>query len=349
MTEPAREISITHARPDQIGLWSETAIEGFINPDTFDGPPPIETFDRQTLRDMYAHYGALAGCILYFASRGGEIAGVGFARIDNGLLQLAGAATLPAHRRHGVQSALLRTRLIEASSHGCDLAVVTVEPASKSQQNMQRNGFALLYSRAVLRAPVLGVSAARRGGASRPRGRRSCRRRPCRRSGSADAARIWRGCDTSARRIEAEPDDEITTGKAFDAVQRARAPGERCEGAEHFGGFDRRRGTRSDVDPDETGRDRDIQRAIVGGRKGGRGRAIEAHHEVERPRAGPQPEQPRVARVERVDGSIRGHRDGGEPHRTGTLADARFEQPAAGHQLQLVQHRHRRRPHPPPS
>jgi GNAT superfamily N-acetyltransferase len=148
--EPARDISITHARPDQIGLWSETAIEGFMNPDTFDGPPPTETFDRQTLRDIYADYGGLAGCVLYFASRGGEIAGVGFARIDNGLVQLAGAATLPAHRRRGVQSALLRARLIEASSHGCDLAVVTVEPASKSQQNMQRNGFALLYSRAVL-------------------------------------------------------------------------------------------------------------------------------------------------------------------------------------------------------
>jgi GNAT superfamily N-acetyltransferase len=150
---PAGEISITHARPDQIGLWSETAIEGFMNPDTFDGPPPTETFDRQTLRDIYAHYGGLAGCTLYFASRGGEIAGVGFARIDNGLVQLAGAATLPAHRRRGVQSALLRGRLIEAASHGCDLAVVTVEPASKSQQNMQRNGFALLYSRAVLVRP----------------------------------------------------------------------------------------------------------------------------------------------------------------------------------------------------
>ena len=146
----SREIAITHARPDEIGVWAETAIEGFMNPDTFDGPPPTETFDRQTLREIYVHYGVLEGCILYFASRGGEIAGVGFARIDNGLVQLAGAATLPAHRRRGVQSALLRTRLIEAAAHGCDLAVVTVEPASKSQQNMQRNGFALLYSRAVL-------------------------------------------------------------------------------------------------------------------------------------------------------------------------------------------------------
>ena len=33
---------------------------------------------------------------------------------------------------------------------GCDLAVVTTAPGSKSQQNAQRQGFALLYARAVL-------------------------------------------------------------------------------------------------------------------------------------------------------------------------------------------------------
>jgi hypothetical protein len=49
-----------------------------------------------------------------------------------------------------VQSALLRARLVDASRQDCDLAIVTTEPASKSQQNVQRAGFALLYSRAVL-------------------------------------------------------------------------------------------------------------------------------------------------------------------------------------------------------
>ena len=148
--DEALGIAVTRARPDQIGLWSETAIEGFMNPDSFDGPPPTETFDREALREVYAEYGVMPGCVLYFASLGGEIAGVGFARIDDGLLQLAGAATLPAHRRRGVQSAVLRARLVEGAAEGCDLAVVTVEPASKSQHNAQRAGFALLYSRAVL-------------------------------------------------------------------------------------------------------------------------------------------------------------------------------------------------------
>ena len=50
----------------------------------------------------------------------------------------------------GVQSALLSARLADAASGGCDVAVVTTQPGSKSQQNVQRRGFDLLYTRAVL-------------------------------------------------------------------------------------------------------------------------------------------------------------------------------------------------------
>lgn len=145
-----RGIAITRAGRDQLPLWIETAIDGFLAPDTFDGPPPTETFDRETLRAVYADYGTGDGTALYFAHRDGEVAGVAYARLADGLLQLAGATTLPAHRRRGVQSALLQARLVDAATAGCDLAVVTVEPASKSQQNVQRAGFELLYPRAIL-------------------------------------------------------------------------------------------------------------------------------------------------------------------------------------------------------
>jgi len=64
--------------------------------------------------------------------------------------QLCGAATLPAHRRQGVQTALLLSRLDLARDAGCDVAVVTTQPGSKSQENVQRQGFQLLYTRAVL-------------------------------------------------------------------------------------------------------------------------------------------------------------------------------------------------------
>ena len=63
----------------------------------------------------------------------------------------ADAATLPAYRRRGVQSALLLRRLAEASDNHCTVAIVTTQPGSKSQENVQRQGFELLYSRNVLR------------------------------------------------------------------------------------------------------------------------------------------------------------------------------------------------------
>jgi GNAT superfamily N-acetyltransferase len=53
-------------------------------------------------------------------------------------------------RRHGVQSALLHARLEIASRAGCDIAVVTTQPGSKSQENVQKRGFELLYTRAIL-------------------------------------------------------------------------------------------------------------------------------------------------------------------------------------------------------
>ena len=83
--DAGRGITIERARPDQMTVWIETAIDGFLAPDQFDGPPPTETFDRETLRGVYADYSESPGTVLYFAHREGEIAGVGSARADDGL------------------------------------------------------------------------------------------------------------------------------------------------------------------------------------------------------------------------------------------------------------------------
>jgi ribosomal protein S18 acetylase RimI-like enzyme len=148
--DAAAGTAVSRAAADETRVWIDTATEGFLHPDSFDGPPPTELFERDVLRDVFADFGATRGCVLYLARRGADVAGGGCVRISDGLAQLAGASTLPAHRRRGVQSALLRARLVDAAASGCDLAVVTTEPASKSQQNVQRAGFELLYSRAVL-------------------------------------------------------------------------------------------------------------------------------------------------------------------------------------------------------
>jgi ribosomal protein S18 acetylase RimI-like enzyme len=93
---------------------------------------------------------AAAGVTRYIALRDGVIAGGASFRMADGIAQLTGAATAPAHRGRGIQTALLSARLADAAAAGCDVAVVTTQPASKSQQNAQRRGFDLLYTRAVL-------------------------------------------------------------------------------------------------------------------------------------------------------------------------------------------------------
>jgi GNAT superfamily N-acetyltransferase len=146
-------VLVSRTAADQTRLWIETVADGFLHPDHFDGPPPTESFERQTLIDVFSSSTATPNMALYLAHRDGIVSGGGAIRISDGVAQLSGAATLPAHRRRGVQTTLLRARLLDAARSGCDLAVVTTEPASKSQQNVQRAGFSLLYSRAVLLRP----------------------------------------------------------------------------------------------------------------------------------------------------------------------------------------------------
>jgi ribosomal protein S18 acetylase RimI-like enzyme len=143
-------IVVTRASADESPAWMETVLTGFLTPDVFDGPPSHESFARETLGRVFGDTLAAPGFERFLARRNGTIAGGASFRIQDGVAQLSGAATLPEHRRQGVQTALLRHRLREAAARGCDIAVVTTQPGSKSQENVQKAGFSLLYARAVL-------------------------------------------------------------------------------------------------------------------------------------------------------------------------------------------------------
>lgn len=130
--------------------WKDVLIEGFAHPDTGVLSAPDETFPTALLERIYDDMAGAAGYTRYLARIGGQPAGGASVRICGRIAQMTGAATLPAHRRRGVQTALFNARLREAARAGCDVAVVTTQPGSKSQQNAQRRGFTLLYARAVL-------------------------------------------------------------------------------------------------------------------------------------------------------------------------------------------------------
>jgi GNAT superfamily N-acetyltransferase len=146
MTPPGIEVRV--CRDDEFDTWLDVVADGFAHPDD-QGVPSHEEFPRQALANAERDFAA-AGVVHHIALYDGTVAGGGSLRIADGVAQLTGAATAPEHRRRGVQTALLSARLAEAAAAGCDIAVVTTQPASKSQQNVQRRGFDLLYTRAVL-------------------------------------------------------------------------------------------------------------------------------------------------------------------------------------------------------
>ena len=145
----AAGVEVTPSGRRELPLWLETVATGFANPDA-QGVASHESFSRETVERVMSDLASARSLKRYLARRDGVAAGGASMRASDGVCQLCGAATLPRHRRRGVQSAMLARRLDDATRAGCDVAVVTTLPGSKSQQNVQRLGFELLYTRAVL-------------------------------------------------------------------------------------------------------------------------------------------------------------------------------------------------------
>ena len=135
---------------DEFETWLDVIVEAFLHADV-EGIAEHEQFSRETLEAAERDQVSTPGAVCYLAWRAGiPVGGAAFRAADDGIAQFIGAATLPAHRRRGVQTALLTARLADARAAGSELAVVTTRPGSPSQHNVQRAGFQLLYSRAVL-------------------------------------------------------------------------------------------------------------------------------------------------------------------------------------------------------
>ncbi|MEW5808253.1 MAG: GNAT family N-acetyltransferase [Actinomycetota bacterium] len=146
--DSASELQVWRAEAGESRAWLDVIVDGFAHPDGH-GVPSHEEFPGAVIAaamdDMEQ-----AGVVRYLAGVGGVVAGGAGMRTAGGVAQLTGAATAPAFRRRGVQAALLVRRLRDASDARCDLAVVTTAPGSLSQKNVQRKGFHLLYTRALL-------------------------------------------------------------------------------------------------------------------------------------------------------------------------------------------------------
>ncbi|MEV6134943.1 GNAT family N-acetyltransferase [Nocardia sp. NPDC051990] len=153
--EPGRQAQLTEGIEihdvghDEFETWVNVVVDGFAAPDT-QGVASHEEFAREAIEHAERDLTATSGFVASLALIDGKPAGGASLRLSAGVAQLCGAATLPEFRRRGVQGALLSMRLAAAAAAGCDLAVVTTLPGSKSQQNVQKLGFQLLYPRAIL-------------------------------------------------------------------------------------------------------------------------------------------------------------------------------------------------------
>jgi len=155
LPDPAvfHDISIDLVGQDDVSAWFEVAVDSFANIDGT-GSVADDPLSREELARSLADLLGGMAYSRYLARIDGLPVGEAALHVDDRLALLAGSGTLPAYRGRGVQKALVQRRLHDARSAGCEFAVVVTAPGSRSQDNVMRRGFELLYSRAILIKPI---------------------------------------------------------------------------------------------------------------------------------------------------------------------------------------------------
>lgn len=129
-------IKIRVLEKSEAELWAKTAFEGWRE--------FAEVADF--MRDL-GQVTARSKALSFLAELESDPIGTGALTIAGDVALLAGASTIPAARRQGVQLALLEGRLRYAAQHGCTVAMMVALPGSGSQRNAERHGFRIAYTR----------------------------------------------------------------------------------------------------------------------------------------------------------------------------------------------------------
>ena len=131
-------VSVRLIAPKEAQLWSNISARGWSHEH-----PELGDF----LLDLGAVSAARADSLSFLAEYDGTPGAAGVLCIHDGVALFGGSATVPELRRRGLQSALLHKRMGYAFDHGCDLAMIVVQPGSDSQRNAERKGFRIAYTR----------------------------------------------------------------------------------------------------------------------------------------------------------------------------------------------------------
>jgi GNAT superfamily N-acetyltransferase len=123
---------------DEAQLWNEISTRAWSH-------------EHPEFMDFFVQSGAISTereqSLCFLGEVDSEPGAAGALCVHEGVALFAGSATVPALRRRGLHTALLRERMRYAFDHGCDLAMMVAEVGSESQRNAERNGFRVAYTR----------------------------------------------------------------------------------------------------------------------------------------------------------------------------------------------------------
>jgi ribosomal protein S18 acetylase RimI-like enzyme len=144
---PEPDLRVTRATPELDAVWLHVAASGFAAPNdsaAAAAPPPdlLDNIKRVMSGFIHPDFERLLVWV------DGEPAGAANAYVLDGVLGIAGTATLPAFRRRGVQQAAV-AHALQSGVGRADLAMATTAPGSLSQRNFERAGFQVVYTRAI--------------------------------------------------------------------------------------------------------------------------------------------------------------------------------------------------------
>jgi GNAT superfamily N-acetyltransferase len=136
---PPTGIAIERVTPATIGEWMRTIAKGLAQ-------------DIVVAESVFGGFAQLLFYMSFLARIEDKVVGGCGGRVipQAKIGALFGTATLPEYRGRGVQGALIARRLQEAAAAGCEYAVVSTQPVSGSQRNMERRGFRVAYTKAVM-------------------------------------------------------------------------------------------------------------------------------------------------------------------------------------------------------
>lgn len=133
------EISIRELESDEFDTFAEIYTKGFQMPSF------LKSGVAQNNKILYNNQ----NWTFYLASVDNVPAGIGVLFTKERTAALAAAATVPALRKKGVQSALIKKRIYQASIKQCDLIAGQAKFGSVSQTNMEKAGMKIGYTKAI--------------------------------------------------------------------------------------------------------------------------------------------------------------------------------------------------------